>query len=472
MAGKVLCIGDIILDSYCHGEVRRISPEAPIPILKINSNKYEVLGGCGNVARNICASGSKCHVITVSGDDEEALVLRKLLNQSNKLSYDLIIDKERCTTKKTRFVSENQQILRVDRENNNPINNKLESKILKIFKKKVNDFDVVVISDYSKGILTDNLLKVVIDISNKKNKRIIVDPKKFSFLPYKGATIITPNYNELLQASNFNKGKNKDDESKIVVRLSRKLIKEFNFEAVITTRSSDGISIVDKKNRNLHLPSKAKEVYDVSGAGDTVIAYIASGLANGRPLFNATEIANDAAGIAVAKFGTTVVNENDLLNQDENIKICSIEQITSELKRNFYKKIGFTNGCFDLIHQGHVSYLKEARKQCDFLILGLNSDSSIRKIKGKERPILNQSERLMILKNFNFIDRIIVFNEETPIKIIKKIKPNVIFKGDDYTLKEVIGYKEIKKWGGEVELIKCVKGKSTSNIIRKIKNAT
>ena len=180
------------------------------------------------------------------------------------------------------------------------------------------------------------------------------------------ATIITPNYNELLQAFNFNKDKNKDDESKIVIRLSRKLIKEFNFEAVITTRSSDGISIVDKKNRNLHLPSKAKEVYDVSGAGDTVIAYIASGLANGRPLFNATEIANDAAGIAVAKFGTTVVNENDLLNQDENDKICSMEQITLELKRNFYKKIGFTNGCFDLIHQGHVSYLKEARKQCDF----------------------------------------------------------------------------------------------------------
>ena len=472
MFGKVLCIGDIILDSYSHGDVSRISPEAPIPVLKINNNKYEVLGGCGNVARNICSAGSSCHLITISGDDHESSVLKKLLKETKKLTFNLVTDKDRCTTKKIRFVSDNQQILRVDREFNDQINSRIAAKILNLFKNKIDGFDVVVISDYGKGMLTDSLLKSIIEISKKKKKKIIVDPKKHDFSPYKGATIITPNFKELLQAMDNDKiGDNKDN-SKLVIKLSKKLIKKLNFEAVITTRSSNGISIVHKEDKSLHLPSKAKEVYDVSGAGDTVIAYIASGLANGRSLFNATEIANDAAGVAVGKFGTTVVNENDLLNANENIKVSSLDEITSDLRKNYNKRIGFTNGCFDLIHQGHIFYLKEARKKCDFLVLGLNSDNSIRKIKGKDRPILNESERLEVLKNFNFIDRIIIFNEETPIKLIKKIKPNIIFKGDDYTLNEVVGSKEIKKWNGKIILIKCVKGKSTSNIIRKIKNET
>ena len=275
-----------------------------------------------------------------------------------------------------------------------------------------------------------------------------------------------------MQASKIEKELKKEETPKVVVRLSRKLLKKFNFDAIVTTRSSDGISIVDKKNNYLHLPSKAQEVFDVSGAGDTVIAYIASGIANGRSLFNATEIANDAAGFAVGKFGTTVVNEKDLLISNQKNKLCELKELNYDLKKYKNKTIGFTNGCFDLIHQGHIFYLKEARKMCDLLILGLNSDNSIKKIKGKDRPILNQIERTEILKNFDFIDKILIFNEETPINLIKKIKPNIIFKGDDYSINEVVGSKEIKKWGGQIKLIKCVKGKSTSNIIRKIKNVT
>ena len=233
------------------------------------------------------------------------------------------------------------------------------------------------------------------------------------------------------------------------------------------------IAIKDGKILKIgQISEEAKEVYDVSGAGDTVIAYISSGLARGRSLFNSVEIANDAAGIAVAKFGTTVVNEDDLLENDQEKKVCSIKQIQEELKNKINKKIGFTNGCFDLIHQGHIFYLKEARKECDFLILGLNSDNSIKRIKGQDRPILNQKERAEVLKNFNFIDRIIIFNEDTPIKLIRKIKPSLIFKGDDYKKEEVIGFQELKKWGGEVKLIKCIQGQSTSKIIRKIKNVT
>ncbi len=472
MTGSVLCIGDIILDSYSHGDVKRISPEAPIPVLKINSNKYEVLGGCGNVAKNICGAGSKCHIISVCGDDEESTVLKKLLKDSKKLTFNLLTDNSRCTTKKKRFVSGNQQILRVDKEFNKPISSKYEIRILSILKKKIDFFDVIVLSDYSKGLLTNNLIKGIIELSRKKNKLIIVDPKKIDFSPYQGANIITPNFKELLQASKIEKELKKEETPKVVVRLSRKLLKKFNFDAIVTTRSSDGISIVDKKNNYLHLPSKAQEVFDVSGAGDTVIAYIASGIANGRSLFNATEIANDAAGFAVGKFGTTVVNEKDLLISNQKNKLCELKELNYDLKKYKNKTIGFTNGCFDLIHQGHIFYLKEARKMCDLLILGLNSDNSIKKIKGKDRPILNQIERTEILKNFDFIDKILIFNEETPINLIKKIKPNIIFKGDDYSINEVVGSKEIKKWGGQIKLIKCVKGKSTSNIIRKIKNVT
>ncbi len=472
MSGRVLCIGDIILDSYSHGDVKRISPEAPIPVLKINNNKYEVLGGCGNVAKNICGAGSECHIISVCGDDEESIVLKKLLKDSKKLTFNLLTDNSRCTTKKIRFVSGNQQILRVDKEFNKPISSKLETRILSILKSKIDFFDVIVLSDYSKGLLTDNLLKSTIELSRKKNKLIIVDPKKIDFSPYKGANIITPNFKELMQASKIEKELNKEENAKVVVRLSRKLLKKYNFDAIVTTRSSDGISIVDKKNNHLHLPSKAQEVFDVSGAGDTVIAYIASGIANGRSLFNATEIANDAAGFAVGKFGTTVVNENDLLSSNQKNKLCELKELNYDLKKYKNKTIGFTNGCFDLIHQGHIFYLKEARKMCDFLILGLNSDNSIKKIKGKDRPILNQIERTEILKSFDFIDKILIFNEETPINLIKKIKPNIIFKGDDYSINAVVGSKEITKWGGQIKLIKCVKGKSTSNIISKIKNVT
>ncbi len=476
MCKKVLCIGDIILDTYSHGDVKRISPEAPIPVLKINNNKYEVLGGSGNVARNICASGGKCHLIAISGKDQESIILKKLLSESKKLTFNLIEDDQRCTTKKIRFVSDNQQILRVDREETKQITHKIESKIYDLFKKQVDHIDVIVISDYSKGMLTDSLLKSIIQTSKRKKKIIIVDPKKKDFTSYKGSTIITPNFKELLEASGYQpkneKKINKNEASEIVSKLSKRIIKNFEFNAVVTTRSSDGISIIDKQNKSLHLPSKAKEVYDVSGAGDTVIAYISSGLARGRSLFNSVEIANDAAGIAVAKFGTTVVNEDDLLENDQEKKVCSIKQIQEELKNKINKKIGFTNGCFDLIHQGHIFYLKEARKECDFLILGLNSDNSIKRIKGQDRPILNQKERAEVLKNFNFIDRIIIFNEDTPIKLIRKIKPSLIFKGDDYKKEEVIGFQELKKWGGEVKLIKCIQGQSTSKIIRKIKNVT
>ena len=309
-------------------------------------------------------------------------------------------------------------------------------------------------------------MKKIINLAKRKKIKIIVDPKRKDFSFYRDANIITPNLKELFEA--VKEGKI-DSSEKNIERLSKKILKLYNFETVITTKSSSGISIIDRYSPSFHLPSKAKEVYDVSGAGDTVVAYIAVGESKQKNLKDSVEFANEAAGVAVGKFGTSVVSKEEIIQKiGDKPHVSTLKDVTLELKEK--KNVGFTNGCFDLLHQGHIDYLKKSKKKCDFLILGLNSDSSIKKIKGAGRPILNQSERSKILSSFDFIDRIIIFNEMTPIKLIKKIKPKYLFKGDDYSEEQVIGSKEIKEWGGKVILIKCVEGKSTSKIIERIKN--
>ncbi len=464
---KVLCIGDIILDCYSAGKVERISPEAPIPVLKLSKENKEILGGSGNVARNICAAETKCHLISVIGDDNDSKKIISLCKKVKSLSFDLIVDKSRCTTKKHRYVSENQQILRVDKEDVTQINEKIEKKILEKFTKNLKNTNVVVISDYQKGLLTKKLLSKIITISNQRGKIIIVDPKNVDLGFYKNSTIITPNIKELTGIN-----QNEINDFKIE-KISKKLIKAHGFKSVVTTKGSDGISVVRKNGNNFHIPSKAREVFDVSGAGDTVVSYIASGIARNEDFVTSIELANEAAGIAVGKFGTAVVNRSETRKKDINdYKVLSIENLLVELKKLKSHKIGFTNGCFDLIHQGHIDYLSKAKKQCDFLVVGLNSDNSVKKLKGSFRPIINQFERSSILSSFEFIDKIVIFEENTPLNLIKKIKPKFIFKGDDYKTSQVVGNKEIKKWGGSVILIKCTKNKSTSKIIERIKNGT
>ncbi len=466
---KILCIGDIILDTYCKGVIERISPEAPIPVLKVLEDDINILGGSGNVARNIVAAGDKCHLISIIGNDNNGKAIKSLCKKFKNLTFDLIIDKNRCTTKKNRFVSGNQQILRVDSEKSDYISKDLTKKILSIVYKKLNQIKIIIISDYNKGLLTKELLEKIIQVSKVKNKIVIVDPKNRDLSIYKNADIITPNLKELFEATESNLIPNQ----KTIEKLSRKIIKDFGFQHVITTKSSDGISLVSKKLQTLHLPSKAKEVFDVSGAGDTVVSYIASGILRNYSLEESVKLANEAAGIAVSKFGTATVSRNEV-NQKlkKRFKICSLNNLIQELKKKKIKEIGFTNGCFDLLHTGHIDYLQKSRNKCDFLILGLNSDASTKKLKGKSRPILSEEDRSEILAQFDFIDRIVIFSDLTPLKLINKIKPNYIFKGDDYKLNEVVGAREIRKWGGKVVLIKCKKDKSTSKIIERIKNGT
>ena len=463
----VLCIGDVILDYYSEGLINRISPEAPIPILKLLKKEKMVLGGSGNVARNICEAGSKCHLISVVGVDDDSEKIVRLCNQEKNLTFDLIQDKKRCTTKKQRFVSGNQQIIRVDREETNKIDVKIEDKIYEKFFKRILKCDVVVISDYNKGVLTKNLTTKIIRLSKKKKKIVIVDPKKDDLGFYKNANIITPNQKELLGIES------KEINQRTIDQVSKKLIKKYGFDVVVTTKSSNGISVVRENNKNFCIPSKAKEVFDVSGAGDTVVSFIASGLARGEDFENSVKLANEAAGIVVGKFGTAVVNRLEVEGKKiNNKKILAIDDLVFQLKQRNSKKIGFTNGCFDLIHQGHIDYLKKAKEICDFLIVGLNNDNSVRKLKGNSRPILNESERASILSCLEFVDRVVLFSEDTPMKLIKKLKPHFLFKGDDYNLNEVVGKNEIKEWNGEVVLIKCTKNKSTSRIIERIKNGT
>ncbi len=466
---EILCLGDIILDTYCEGLVERISPEAPIPILKVESNKKKDLGGSGNVARNITAAGNKCHLISIVGNDNNAKILRELCKVTKDLTFDLIVDKTRCTTKKQRFVSGNHQILRVDSETREYISSEVEDNIFDRFLKNLKHVNVVIISDYKKGMLTKSLLKKIIRTCRAKKKIVIIDPKDKDFSIYANANIITPNQKELFEATDPDL--NVSDNS--VEKLSKEIIKLYGFDTVITTRSSDGISVVNKNSKIFHLPSRAKEVFDVSGAGDTVVSYIASGIVRKLSLTDSVKEANEAAGIAVGRFGTTRVFREEIENRiNSNSKVCKLNELIEQINMNKYKKIGFTNGCFDLIHQGHIDYLKKSSERCDFFILALNSDSSVKKIKGLSRPIIDQKERSEILAHYDFIDRIIIFDEKTPLNIIKKIRPQFLFKGDDYKISQVVGAKEIERWGGKVVLIKCIKGKSTSKIIERIKNGT
>ena len=285
------------------------------------------------------------------------------------------------------------------------------------------------------------MLEKIIKIAKLNKKIVIVDPKNKDFSVYKVCEYNNSKFKRILKATNL--ATSIDD--KLIERLSKKLIKSFKFQSIVTTKSSKGISLVNSKSKSVHLPSKAKEVFDVSGAGDTVVSYIASGILRGFDVEHSVKLANEAAGIAVSKFGTATVTEDEVTRKLK--KICSLSNIVREINDNNYTDVGFTNGCFDLLHKGHLDYLKKSREKCGFLIVGINSDISVKKLKGNSRPIINEIERSEILSNFDFIDRIVIFNELTPINLIKKIKPNYIFKGDDYKVNEVVGVNEIKKVG-------------------------
>lgn len=464
---KVFLIGDIMLDQYIFGNVNRISPEAPVPIFLKDKSK-EMLGGSGNVLSNLISLGTNTFYLSIVGKDDNALKVRKLLNKLKPNNYYLLSEKKRKTTVKTRFIVNSQQIIRVDEEDSAFINKNLEDRLIKKIDSYIIGKDVAVISDYNKGIITERISKYVIKKSNALNIPVIIDPKNEDFNIYRNATLITPNQ---LEASKVTKMKAQSDKN--AEACGKTIIKKYNINKVLITRGEKGLLLVSKK-ASVHSPTAAKEVFDVSGAGDTVLAVIAACYPNKIAEKKILSLANKAAGKVVAKIGTSTISIEELIKNKKNNskdKILDLKTLSKKIKIDKEKglKIGFTNGCFDILHYGHVKYLEKSKLYCDKLIVALNSDNSVKLIKGKNRPINNQSTRASIISSLNCCDYIIIFDERTPLSLIKKIKPDLITKGGDYKNKKIVGESEIKRWGGTALKLDFINDLSSTNLIEKLK---
>jgi len=465
---KILVVGDLMIDHYLWGSSERISPEAPVPVVNVDSEST-VLGGAGNVINNLNALGAVVDVISVIGECETSKELKDLLCDIKIETQYLITQKNRVTSKKSRIIAAQQQVVRYDRESTSEINNKSQVAILKVFKKIVNNYDVILLSDYGKGVLTFELTQSLISIANENKKKLLVDPKGLDYSKYKGAYLLTPNKKEASEATNIII---KDNES--LTQSIRILKDQIDLTVSLITLSEKGVAIFDNELR-IH-PTVAREVFDVTGAGDTILASLGFAISCNKDIDEAIKFANLASGVVVGKIGSATATLNEIIEyesslnkstSDEHIKTWDeISSIISELKNND-KKIVFTNGCFDILHIGHVKYLEKAKNFGDILILGLNSDDSTHRLKGKNRPINTQDDRAYILASLEVVDYVVIFNEDTPLDLIKLIKPDVLVKGGDYEDKEVVG-QDIAK---ELKLVQFIDAKSTSKTIKKIRNS-
>ncbi len=468
---KVLVIGDIILDEYIWGSVERISPEAPVKVLECKSESM-VPGGAANVANNLAAMGCEAILCGAVGKDEKGEKLLALMEDLNIDCSGVSGFSKRPTTNKVRVIAHNQQILRIDKEDKSPITGETEAGVIDFIHKTIPRVDGIICSDYEKGVLTENVLKAVVHQAKKNKKRIVLDPKGADFSKYNGIHCITPNEKEVGKASPV-KIQNEEELGR-AVQYFFGLIQP---EAILVTRGKDGISLFeDGGKKTTKVDTEAKEVYDVTGAGDTVIAVFGMALFYGMDYHNAARLANMAAGIVVGKVGTSVVTREELnlfltqgkllstrniLNQNE------IQQVVCQAK-SMGKKVVFTNGCFDILHGGHIEFLRQAKKMGDILIVAINSDSSVKKLKGDGRPLKSQAERADILAALRYVDAITIFSDPTPYKLISEFKPDVLVKGSDYKVEEVVGRDIVEDYGGRVELIPVVSGLSTTGLVQKI----
>ncbi|TQR29532.1 bifunctional heptose 7-phosphate kinase/heptose 1-phosphate adenyltransferase [Campylobacter sp. MIT 99-7217] len=452
---KILVLGDFMVDNYIFSECSRISPEAPVLVAKaLRQDKR--LGGAANVYANLKGLGADVFALGVVGDDESASFLKA------NLKGILLTQKGRKTPLKNRIVAHNQQVLRLDDESTEDIC--LEDELLLEFEKIVQDFEAIVLSDYGKGVLTAKICQNIIKKANALNLPVLIDPKGSDYSKYKGATLLTPNKKEALEALKFSDLNG--DNLKFGIE---KLKKDFDLKYSIITLSEAGIAIFDEDLKIA--PAKALEVFDVTGAGDSVISMLAFCLANKIEIFKACELANEAAAVVVSKIGSVSVSFDEIKSfkkSEFEKKIKSKDELAGLLKdlKNSGKRLVFTNGCFDIVHFGHIKYLEKARKLGDILIVGLNSDSSVKRLKGDLRPINKEFQRACMLASFYFVDFVVIFDEDTPLELVKALKPDILVKGKDYEGKEVVGANLVSK----LELIDFEEGYSTSKIIEKIKD--
>lgn len=465
----ILVIGDLMIDHYLWGGCERISPEAPVQVVDI-ARETTVLGGAGNVINNLVALGAKVSVSGVIGDDENGQELRALLSQIGVNTQGLIQQSGRKTSKKSRVIASNQQILRYDRESKEAIEKGSERAIVSYVIDVIDTCDIIILSDYGKGVITDAVAGGVIAAAKAGGKKVLVDPKGKDYRKYRGAYLLTPNKKEASEATGIVIN---DDKSLQKALLSLK--ETCALECSMITLSEDGIAIYDKSMRRF--PTVAKEVYDVTGAGDTVIASLSFALSSGLSMDEAAPFANHAAAVVVGKIGSATVTLSEIEEYESSLHQSSSEMhiktkeeiyaLSDRLKKEG-KRVVFTNGCFDILHVGHVKYLQEAKSYGDVLIVGLNSDSSVRELKGPTRPVNTEADRAYILAALESVDYVVLFSEETPHELIKNISPDILVKGGDYEGKQVVG----AEFAGELRLVQFVDGKSTTATIARIHEGT
>jgi len=466
---SVLVVGDAMLDRYVYGEVTRISPEAPVPILTV-TREVAMPGGAGNVVRNLIALEAATAFVSVVGDDQAGSDLTGLIGGQQGVEPWLLVQGGRTTTLKTRYISQGQHLIRADREETIALPEKLSERLVRIASDAMAATSVTVLSDYRKGVLGADVAPRLIAAAKALGRKVIVDPKGTDYARYRGADVVTPNRRELAEAT----GLSVDSETGIVAA-AQVLLQRYGFEAVLVTRAEDGMSLITN-DAIRHYPGEAREVFDVSGAGDTVVATLAAALAVDVPVFEAARLANIAGGIVVAKVGTAVARQNDILAAITPVTGALRKVVTpaaaaeaAERWRTRGYKVGFTNGCFDLLHPGHVHLLEQCRAMCDRLIVGMNSDGSVARLKGPTRPVQPEAARAAVLASLASVDLVCMFEDDTPLAVLNLIKPDLLVKGADYTVETVVGAKEVENWGGKVALAELLPGHSTTATLARLR---
>ncbi len=467
----VLCVGDLMHDEFVYGEVSRISPEAPAPVIAVQRSEIDV-GGAGNVARNIASLGARCIFVGLIGEDDAGAKLRAELAQESLIESVLVCDPSRPTTRKVRFVSEHfsTHMLRADWETTAPASVAVEQKLIDAILPLLPRVDIVLLSDYAKGVLTARVIRNVIDAARKLGKRVIVDPKSANLAIYRGATLLKPNRKEFAEAT-----RSRLDSEKSIADGAHEIMQLADCDAVLVTQSEYGMTLVPRTGEAIHVPGLPVRVRDVSGAGDTVAAVLAVTLAAGADWEAALRMANAAAAVAVSKQGAAVVTAAELrrkilphafLAAEEKI-VATPDELDAQVQewRKQGLRVGFTNGCFDILHPGHVKLLTAARGACDRLIVGLNSDASVKRLKGEDRPVQNERARAEVLAALEAVDLVALFEEDTPLNLITQIKPSVLVKGADYTREQVVGHEIVEAHGGEVRLVDILQGFSTTSLV-------
>lgn len=467
----VLCVGDLMLDEFVYGEVSRISPEAPAPVIAVQRSEINI-GGAGNVARNIAALGARCIFVGLVGDDAAAAQLEAELAREPGIETVLVRDASRPTTRKVRFVSEHfsAHMLRADWERAAPASGEIEQRLIDAIVPRLARADIVLLSDYAKGVLTARVLRNVIDAARRAGKRVIVDPKSANLAIYRGASVLTPNRKEFSEAT-----RSRAETEQEIAAAAQDAIYLADCEAILVTQSERGMTLVPRQGDAIHVPAYPVKVHDVSGAGDTVVAVLAATLAAGAGWEEALRMASAAAAVAVSKQGTASVTSAELRRKilphayraaEEKI-IAGDGEILARVEgwRSEGLRVGFTNGCFDILHPGHVKVLTAARAACDRLVVGLNSDASVKRLKGESRPVQDERARAEVLAALEAVDLVAIFTEDTPLRLIELVRPSVLVKGGDYTREQVVGHEVVEAGGGEVILIDILKGHSTTALV-------